>query len=177
MQDEVLNSFIENLIALINSIDKKIDKKIDEEEFRNQIDLFSKFIGYTNSDYKYNGTYLKQFVDDFLQFAQKLRKREKKYLAIFNELKSTGKNFELTIDRMFYARYPLQVDEEEYYYIAVNEDFLQQKEIEIRIKYKSVRNEYIFCKAYLEWGDKEENAIKNIREEFEKFVDTKENQE
>ena len=173
MQDEVLNSFIENLIALINSI----DKKIDEEEFRNQIDLFSKFIGYTNSDYKYNGTYLKQFVDDFLQFIRKLKMRKDKYRAIWNALKSTGKNFELTIDRMFYARYPLQVDEEEYYYIAVNEDFLQQKEIEIRIKYKSVRNEYIFCKAYLEWGDKEENAIKNIREEFEKFVDTKENRE
>lgn len=177
MQDEVLNSFIENLIALINSIDKKIDKKIDEEEFRNQIDLFSKFIGYTNPDYKYNGTYLKQFVDDFLQFIRKLKRRKDKYLAIFNELKSTGKNFELTIDRMFHARYPLQGDERETYYIAVNEDFLQQKEIEIRIKYKSVRNEYIFCKRYSEWGDKEENAIKNIREEFEKFVDTKENQE
>ena len=93
MQDEVLNSFIENLIALINSI----DKKIDEEEFRNQIDLFSKFIGYTNSDYKYNGTYLKQFVDDFLQFAQKLKRRKDKYRAIWNTLKSTGKNFELTI--------------------------------------------------------------------------------
>ena len=170
MQDEVLNSFMQNLI-------KMAEKNIDEEELANQIDLFSKFIGYTNPDYKYNGTYLKQFVDDFLQFAQKLRKREKKYLAIFNELKSTRKNFELTIDRMFYARYPLQVDEEEYYYIAVNEDFLQQKEIEIRIKYKSVRSEYIFCKRYSEWGDKEENAIKNIREEFEKFVDTKENQE
>ena len=154
-----------------------INKNIDEEELANQIDLFSKFIGYTNSDYKYNGTYLKQFVDDFLQFIRKLKRRKDKYLAIFNELKSTRKNFELTIDRMFYARYPLQVDEEEYYYIAVNEDFLQQKEIEIRIKYKSVGNEYIFCKAYSEWGDKEENAIKNIRKEFEKFVDTKENQE
>lgn len=170
MQDEVLNSFMQNLI-------KMAEKNIDEEELANQIDLFSKFIGYTNPDYKYNGTYLKQFVDDFLQFAQKLRKREKKYLAIFNELKSTGKNFELTIDRMFHVRYPLQGDERESYYIAVNEDFLQQKEIEIRIKYKSVRNEYIFCKRYSEWGDKEENAIKNIRKEFEKFVDTKENQE
>ena len=170
MQDDVLNSFMQNLI-------KMAEKNIDEEELANQIDLFSKFIGYTNSDYKYNGTYLKQFVDDFLQFAQELRKREKKYLAIFNELKSTGKNFELTIDRMFHARYPLQGDERETYYIAVNEDFLQQKEIEIRIKYKSVRSEYIFCKRYSEWGDKEENAIKNIREEFQKFVDTKENQE
>lgn len=116
-------------------------------------------------------------MDDFLQFIRKLKMRKDKYRAIWNALKSTGKNFELTIDRMFYARYPLQVDEEEYYYIAVNEDFLQQKEIEIRIKYKSVGNEYIFCKAYSEWGDKEENAIKNIRKEFEKFVDTKENQE
>lgn len=39
MQDEVLNSFMQNLI----------NKNIDEEELANQIDLFSKFIGYTNS--------------------------------------------------------------------------------------------------------------------------------
>ncbi len=164
MQDKVLNSFIQDLLTM----------DIEENSFINEIDLFSKFIGYVNPDYKYNGTYLKRFVDDFLLFIQKLRKRNEKYHEVWNALKNLGKEFELTIDGMFYARYPLQEDEKGYFYIAMNENFLEQKKIEIRINYRNTKNEYIFCKTYSEWEDEDKEEVKNICKEFVKFVDTKE---
>ena len=46
MRDDVLNIFVHNLVS----------GDIDDETFEEYIDLFSKFLSYTNSDYKYNGT-------------------------------------------------------------------------------------------------------------------------
>lgn len=57
MNDDILNSFIEKLVT----------ENIDEDIFREHINVFSRFLGYSNSDYKYNATYLSQYIDDFLK--------------------------------------------------------------------------------------------------------------
>ena len=47
MKDEVLNKYIESLLQ----------ERIDVNEVELYIDMFSRFMGYTNPDYKYNGTW------------------------------------------------------------------------------------------------------------------------
>lgn len=46
MSDDFLNDFVQKLIV----------SDLFEEEFKDAIENFSKFLNYTNPNYKYNGT-------------------------------------------------------------------------------------------------------------------------
>ena len=66
MNDDILNRFIEKLVT----------QNIDEDIFRENINVFSRFLGYSNSDYKYNATYLSQYIDDFLKMSHMLKRKD-----------------------------------------------------------------------------------------------------
>lgn len=144
MKDDVLNSFI----------DKLLKENIEKEKFEQYIDMFSRFLGYTNPDYKYNGTYLSQYVNDFMQVYQMLKKKNEKYHEIFMALIKIGKNFEIVIDQVFYGVF--LKPEVKCEYSGINKIKIVSKTIEIRIKFESDENEYIFCKEY---GDFEESEL------------------
>ena len=162
MKDEVLNSFV----------DKLLNNTVLYDKFPIEIDLFSKFLSYTNPDYKYNSTYLGQYVNDFLQVCQMLQKKDKMYHAIFSELLQTGESFELMIDRLFFAEYFSETKKCGSEYTSINISRILGEEVEIRVKYISNDNEHIFCKVY---GDyKKAGIAQAIREDFERFVSMKE---
>lgn len=162
MKDEVLNSFVDELL----------DNKISNDKFSIEIDLFSRFLSYTNPDYKYNSTYLRQYVDDFLQVSQMLQKKNKVYHEIFRELLLTGESFKLMIDRMFLAEYSSESKKSGSEYTSINKSRIIEEEVEIRIKYNSDDNEYIFCQVYDDYEKVE--IAHTIREDFERFVSRKE---
>ena len=138
VKDEVLNSFV----------DKLLNNTVLYDKFPIEIDLFSKFLSYTNPDYKYNSTYLGQYVNDFLQVCQMLQKKDKMYHD-FSETKKSGSE-----------------------YTSINISRILGEEVEIRVKYISNDNEHIFCKVY---GDyKKAGIAQEIREDLERFVSMKE---
>ena len=92
MKDEVLNKYIESLLQ----------ERIDVNEVELYIDMFSRFMGYTNPDYKYNGTYLSQYIEDFIEFYRKINEKNKKYIEISMALVNLKYDFELLIDLLIY---------------------------------------------------------------------------
>lgn len=167
MKDEILKKFMKDLLGI----------KIEKEKFSKEIEIFSKFLSYMNPNYNYNGTYLDQFVNDFCQFIEKLRKREEKYYEILKALKEIKKEYELTIDGMAYIKITLKDEKQDFDFIGINKKFLEEKGIEIKIKYKKAENEYIFCKVYPEWKNGDEKTVKIICKEVDQYIKTKEKQE
>lgn len=155
--------------AINTFVNKILEENIEVEKFEQYIEIFSKFLGYTNTDYKYNGTYLSQNINDFIQVFQMLKKKDKKYKEILLNLISIDLIFELTIDQVFYASIPSKF---ECYYIGINKTLIISKSIEIRINFKANNEEYIFCKEYEDFENGKLPEI--IREEVEKFIEMKE---
>lgn len=163
MKDEVLNSFIKKLLS----------EEIDTERFKQYVEMFSKFLGYTNSDYKYNGTYLSQYIDDFMELRQMIKKKNEKYKEILLELMATKEEFELLIDKIFLVAISSQ-PEVKWEYIGIHKRKIVSKTIEIRIKIE-LEDEYIFCKEYDDF--EKENLPKLICSDVINFVEKKREQE
>lgn len=137
MSGNIFNNYVEGLLTI----------DIEKDKFEQYIDLFSKFLGYVNPDYKYNGTYLTEYVSDFMQIQQALKSRNEKYHEIFIGLSGMGENFELIIDRIYYAKYcgkgnPVRK------YVEINKSIITSNFIEIKITIENKENTYLFCKKY-----------------------------
>lgn len=158
MSDLVLNSFI----------DKLLTENIEEEKFEQYIDMFSKFLAYVNSDYKYNGTYLNQYIDDFKIVYKMLKKKKEIYVNVFEKLKGITQNFELIIDRTFFAKFLLgnSKTKERCEYIGIDKNKIISNYIEVKITIMSENDEYVFCKQYnifeIELLEKLCNDVKEI---------------
>lgn len=137
MSDDVLDNYI-SILLMTN---------IEESEFGQYIDLFSKFLGYVNPDYKYNGSYLRQYIADFIQVYQALKNKNEKYNQIFMELLGIGQKFELSIDSVFYAKY-ISIDNVEKRYIQVDKSKITSAFLEVRVTIEYNEDEYLFCKEY-----------------------------
>lgn len=160
MRDDVLNIFVHNLVS----------GDIDDETFEEYIDLFSKFLSYTNSDYKYNGTYLSQYIDDFLNMSRKLKQKNEKYNEIFTMLKRLGYQFELLIDQVYFACFSLK-SEIRHEYVGINKEKIMSKKIEVKMTLISSEKEYIFCKEYTDFRD--EKLVENIQRDIKKYAGIK----
>ena len=160
MNDDVLNSFVDNLLT----------ENIEDEKFKQYIDIFSRFLGFINPEYHYNGTYLSQYVDDFIQVYQVLRRKNKKYIAIYTKLISIGLYFDLIIDRVFCASFN-STSEVEYHYIGIDKNKIASKSIEIRISFESDNKEYIFCKEYDDF--EEGTLLETVYKDVKKFKSIK----
>lgn len=158
MSDLVLNNFI----------DKLLNENIEEDKFEQYIDMFSKFLAYVNSDYKYNGTYLNQYIDDFKIVYKMLKKKKKIHGEIFCGLIRITQNFELTTDRTFFTKFLLEdsVPKGRSEYIGIDKNKIISNYIEVKITIMSKNDEYVFCKQYnifeIELLEKLCNDVKEI---------------
>lgn len=160
MKDDVLNRFIE----------KAVSENIDSGAFEQHIDMFSRFLSYTNSDYKYNGTYLSQYIDDYIKTMQILKRKNEKYNEIFMALIGLGYKFELLIDQVFFAIFSLNSEIQREYVGLIKEKITSQK-IELRMTLISGEKEYIFRKEYSDFED--EKLIKDIQNDIKKYTRAK----
>lgn len=160
MKDDVLNRFIE----------KAVSENIDSGMFEQHIDMFSRFLSYTNSDYKYNGTYLSQYIDDYIKMVQMLKKKNERYNEIFMALIKSGYEFELLIDQVFFAIFSQNLKAECKYIGLIKEKIASQK-IELRMTLISDEKEKIFCKEYSDFED--EKLVKNIQNDINKYTKSK----
>lgn len=159
MKDDVLNGFVEGMLQ----------EEIDNVEFERYIDMFSRFLGYTNPDYKYNGTYLEQYISDFMQVYQMLRNKNEKYHEIFMALIGLGHSFEFLADQSFFASFLLK-PEIKREYISINKAKIISTKLEIKVKIESENKEYIFCKEY----DFEKSKLSEmIRNDVKKYIKMK----
>lgn len=155
MRDDALNIFMNALLT----------ENIEDEKFERYIDMFSKFLGYTNQDYKYNGTYLGQYLYDFMQVHRMLKNKDIKYREIMKKLTiEIPGEFELVIDQTFYVKAGSEVI---FGYNGIDKNKIAGESIEIRVKFNFVDRDYIFCKVY---GDFEENKLEQrISKDVKKF--------
>lgn len=153
MTDEVLNIYIQTLLT----------ETIEEEKFERYIDMFSKFMGYTNKDYKYNGTYLGQYVAEFQQAYRALKKKNQIYDAVCLKLITLGKSFKMIVDGSYYV-YFSSMDHIQREYIYFDKDKILSAKIEICVIDAS-QEEYTFCKEY-EYLDEKllEEVYKDVRD-------------
>ena len=159
MKDNVLDGYIRKLLS----------EDIEEEKFKEYIDIFSKFLGYLNPDYKYNGTYLSQYVDDFQNVYRKLKEKKEKYVEIYIGLFALLQNFELVIDRVFYAvnDFPSKVGIE---YIGIDKNRIISASVEVQITIKYEKNQYMFCKEYENFED---GLLERVCNDIKNFMNIK----
>ncbi len=160
MKDDVLNKFVEKIVS----------EDIDNEVFEQHIDMFSRFLSYTNPDYKYNGTYLGQYIDDFIATMHKIKLKNEKYNEIFMALIGLGYKFEVLIDQVFFASFSLTTEVERKY-IGLTKDKIMSEKLELRITLILDEKEYVFCKEYSDFKD--EKLIENIRKDIKKYLKIK----
>lgn len=136
MKDDVLNNFISDMIS----------QNMDDNMFIEHIDLFSKFLSYTNPSYKYNGTYLNQFVDDFIVVKQMLMRKHLYYHDIYNKLLGMGYDFELEIDETFVG-HNVEGKKVQSCFAKIVKEKVVSRKMEIKV-YIFSDDEYMFCKEY-----------------------------
>lgn len=160
MKDEVLNTFIEKMVS----------EDINSQEFKMHIENFSRFLSYTNSDYKYNGTYLVQYIDDFIETIMMLKKKNEKYINIIGNLVTLGYNFEVLFDQVYFVRF-LSKKQLEQEYIGLKKDKIMSKKIEFRMTLFWEEKEYVFSKEYKDFQD--DRLIDNIRKDIKSYIKLK----
>ena len=160
MKDEVLNTFIEKMVS----------EDINSQEFKMHIENFSRFLSYTNSDYKYNGTYLVQYIDDFIETIMMLKKKNEKYINIIGNLVTLGYNFEVLFDQVYFVRF-LSKKQLEQEYIGLKKDKIMSKKIESRMTLFWEEKEYVFSKVYKALQD--DRLIDNIRKDIKSYIKLK----
>ncbi|PWL52534.1 MAG: hypothetical protein DBY38_10385 [Clostridium cadaveris] len=128
-------------------IHKLLNSNIEEDKMELYIDLFSKFLSYSNPDYKYNGTYLNQYISNFKKVYYALKNKNIIYNKIFMELTGLGKEFELVIDDVYKGVYSL-INVRDSEYIGYNQNKIIDDSVEIKLKIKNGEEEYLFCRSY-----------------------------
>lgn len=121
---------------------------IEEEKFDLYIDMFSRFLGYTNSNYKYNGTYLSQYIDDFKRTYRAFINKKKVYDGIINKLVGIGRPFELILDDVYMCTF-LTMDHIEIKFTNFNKNKIIGRFIEVKVAIEYMEEKYLFCKEYI----------------------------
>ena len=155
MNDDILNRFIEKLVT----------QNIDEDIFRENINVFSRFLGYSNSDYKYNATYLSQYIDDFLKMSHMLKRKDEIYNKIFDSLMALGYRFEILIDQVYWGSY---LDKTEKGYWGMDQERILDHKIELKMIFVSSGKEYIFRKKYDKFDD--EKLIIDVKKDVKAYI-------
>lgn len=167
--NEMMKIYIEDFMKLGENI----------SIFKKQIEIFSKFLEYTNPNYKYNGTYLGQYIADFECVYESLKLKKDKYMDIFitvyqiclrkEDEKSEEKfDFEVYIDGTFKGAYINGRIENGY--IVLNKDKITNDSVEVKIvcivDKNNIKKEYTFCKEY----NLEENLDNELNSDVERYM-------
>lgn len=156
-------------------IDDFLEGDLNKGDFKQHIILFSKFLSYINSDYKYNSTYLAQYVNDFIEVREWLKKKLICYNTILMELDLLRYQYMLSIDQFYYSYYLIKdengesVEKRETIYQKIVKNKIARKEIEVKVTIALDNREYMICKIYDNFEEKEleKTICKNIREYIE----------
>jgi hypothetical protein len=160
MSDDILNDFVQKLIV----------SDLFEEEFKDAIENFSKFLNYTNPNYKYNGTYLSQYTDDYINMIRMLKSKDVIYNKILMKLIMQKRKFELLIDNVYYASYSCFEDIQQKY-ISLDKNKIMGKELELKITFSLNEKEYIYFKKYINFESKQ--LINEIVQDIKKYIKLK----
>lgn len=164
MKDEVLNGFVKKILT----------ESVSEQKFEEHIDMFSRFLGYVNPDYKYNGTYLSQYVADFISVNGWIKRKNQKYAEIVMRILDLGYDFSLLLDQVYYA-HSLPKSDNEIYYIGINKDKIVNKKIEVKVTILLDGIEYAFCKEYGDYA--KEGLAETICNDIEDYIELKSGKE
>lgn len=159
MGDSVIDSYVHSLL----------NAGIEEEKFELYIDIFSRFLAYINSNYKYNGTYLSQYINDFKRTYYALINKKKMYDEIISKIVGIGRPFELILDDVYMCTF-LTMDHIEIKFINFNKNKIINKSIEVKVTIEYMENKFLFWKEYLS----EDNQISNkIMKDIKTFIKMK----
>lgn len=147
--------------------------EVNLENLEQQIKVFSEFMNYANIDYKYNGAYLEQYIDEFKRVCLSLPNKQKKYKEIVTDILIKGMNFDavdVLIDNVFhgYCSY-LDNEPKECEYIAFDKEKIVSNFIEIKILLKKDSKEYVFYKKY----NIENQLLDRVNKDINAFLRTK----
>ena len=123
-------------------------KRAELSGFKEKLSLFSHFLCNTNTDYKYNETYLIDFVDRFLNFQKYIKIKDAIFLEIVKvvspySIENSDEEVEITIDQYWKFR-GIKVD----YLSPVNEKMICRENVTIRIAKNTERGRDVFIKDY-----------------------------
>lgn len=129
-------------------IEQVAGEKIEEEQFKQEIRLFSQYLVYSNEDYKYNETYLESFCVKFLRFKHFCELKNKVYsmLVEFAKIYIGNIDLEISVDK-FLKLYTKSKMEE----IAgeMDESKICRNEVEINCKLHIENKSYQFLREYV----------------------------
>lgn len=168
MRDEVFKEFIDDFL----------DKKFEEKDYKQHINLFSKFLSYTNSDYKYNSTYLTQFINDYINIREWLKKKMECYVKILMELDASRHQYILLLDQFHYSHNLIKekngkvLEERETHYEKIEKNKIMSKKIEVKVTIILDDKEYMISKVYDNFEEHE--LEKTIYKNIEDYIQSKE---
>lgn len=139
--DAGLDSFIRRLL----------ETEINENELTLYVELFSKYLGYTNPSYKYNITYLNQYTEEFIRSCQNLKHKNEIYDRIYKILMCEIKmSFDLVIDNSYYAHFEglENVDKSKAIYTRCDTNKINSNKYEIKLEIENKNEYYVFCRKY-----------------------------
>ena len=134
-----------------------IKENINYADLEKYVDFFSRYIGYTNPDYKYNGTYLNQYIKEFEEVTEGLKKKSEVYdqiyikiLDILVKLKlKTEINVEIIIDKSYCAH----IHSNPYFsyreYVLMDRTKILKEAIDFSVELTNINGDsYFYCKEY-----------------------------
>lgn len=160
---------------------KEFDRYFEElsnlnlENFSQHIKAYSKFLSYVNPDYKYNGTYLDQYIDEFEKICISLPSKKKKYEKVVDGIILVGKQcdvIDIMVDNVFHG-YHSKLDDilKKQQYVAFDKEKITSNSIEVRAMFVKGNEEYIFHKKY---DDIENKLLVRICKDVNIFLELKE---
>lgn len=149
---------------------EELENLPDEESFRNYIKLFSNFLCQASEDYKYNETYLTQYVSTFYKFRELLLCEKGVFSELMHPIIKYSVRFELEVDGtfVFVSKGGLDLKEDETYIgLCKKINFRKLNKDKIEVKCRALINdkEKIFVREIMN-EDGEKEKTKNELEEF-----------
>lgn len=151
---------------------KLLETDIDCESFENHIQLLSIFIAHTNLDYRYNGTYLSNYIEEIREVRDALQGKHGKYSLIFEDLCSLHQEFEVEMDNTYGGSYKIgkRTKKGKGGYIGINKEKIKSQNIEISIRF--LRNDKVFL-HYKKYNAENCNLRLDIIGDAKKFIEKK----
>lgn len=147
MGDDVAQYFITELQKI------KTDKN-----FIDTIKIFSRFLGYENVNYKYNSTYLDQYIDDFISLQKSIVIKNEVYIKIAKELRKQKDIQKCIFDNSCCFIYK-DNDIESYNYFSIDSKRINSFQIEIEIYFEKENGTKCFCRCY-KFNESKNNFVK-----------------
>lgn len=143
---------------------------MDNENFSNIICLFSKYISICNKDYKYNGTYLPEYINDFIVFKDNASDKVDLYLELHSKIKKIIEieNYTLTLDNTYRIHKDNQNEKnltEQNHYFNIDIPKIIRDTIYVHFVIEVKKNNLLFYKEY------KKNEYNQIVEDIKSFVE------